>query len=419
MKLTIEPQSRRLPGWLALVCQALLCQALVCSPSTAYAQLTAPGEAAQIRLGPVSLYPTLQIVDAGRDRNVFNDGQEQQEDFTFTAASRALAVVKLGQNELLFSTGNDYVWFQKYAQERSNNTRYATRFNLSASRFKPFVGAEHQRTRSRPNLEIDARARRLERAVVAGFNLNLADRTAITASVKIDDSTFDDGEVFRSVDLGDALNRSGRSVAGGVRYSLTPLTLLAVVVNYAEDTFSDSHVRDSKSYSLVPTLEFSPDASIHGHLSAGVERFQPKDVLLPAYVGPIYDANLNWSIFGRTTFDVKGGRDTHYSYQDTEPYYVLTGARLTITQRLFGPLDALAGVEWQHMLYRWHHGATPEAGAASRTQLLKGLSGGVGVNLGRGFRITVSAEHTDRHSTQDPRQNYQRNRLLSSFTLGS
>jgi hypothetical protein len=383
------------------------------------AQLTAPGEAAQIRVGPVSLYPTLQILDAGRDRNVFNDGEDRQEDFTFTAASRALAVVKVGQNELLFSTGNDYIWFQKYAQERSNNIRYATRFNLSASRFKPFFGAEHQRTRSRPNLEIDTRARRVERAATAGFNLNVADRTAFTASVKFDDSTFDDGEVFRAVDLGNALNRSGRSAGGGVRYALTPLTVLAVIANYAEDTFAESHVRDSRSYSVVPTFEFSPDAAIRGHLSAGVEKFQPKDKSLAAYVGPIYDANLNWSFFGRTTFDLRGGRDTHYSYQESEPYYVLTGGRLTIAQRLFGPFDALAGAEWQQMVYQWHRGATTEAAAATRTQVLKGLSGGVGVNLGRGFRITINAEHTDRRSTQDPRQNYQRNRLLSSLTFGS
>ena len=37
------------------------------------AQITAPREAAQIEFGTLALYPTLQILDAGLDDNVFND----------------------------------------------------------------------------------------------------------------------------------------------------------------------------------------------------------------------------------------------------------------------------------------------------------------------------------------------------------
>jgi hypothetical protein len=404
---------------LKIIALALMFHAALVAPSTVYAQLEAPPEAAQIQLGPVALYPSLQIVDAGRDRNVFNEETNPKEDFTLTAASRALAVVKLGGNELLFSTGNDYVWFRQYAEERSSNTRYAARFNLSASRFKPFVGVDRQHTRSRPNPEIDARARRLERSAIAGFNVNITDRTALTASAQVSDSRFDKGEQFRGVDLAYALNRTGHSATAGVRYALTPLTLLAIVGNYAEDRFPDSHLRDSRSYSVMPTLEFSPDASIRGRFSAGIEKFQPLDASLPAHLGPIFEASLNWSLFGRTTFDVNGTRDTRYSYQDIAPYYLLTGARLNIAQRLFGPVDLLGGADLQHLSYRWHYGATSDATAINETQLLKVFSGGVGVNVGHGFRITVSGERTERRSPQDPRQNFQRNRLLSSVTIGS
>ena len=110
-------------------------------PAASYAQLSAPRERAQFEYGPVSLYPSLQVVDAGRDSNVFNDSKNPQEDYTFTLASRALVVTKLGANELMFSTGSDYVWFRTFTQERSSNALYAMRFNFSASRFKPFVGA--------------------------------------------------------------------------------------------------------------------------------------------------------------------------------------------------------------------------------------------------------------------------------------
>src|SRR5260221_12111563 len=75
-------------------------------PAAAHAQLSAPREAAQIQYGPVSLYPSLQIIDAGKDSNVFDDSQSPKEDYTLTIASRALVVAKLGANELMFSTGS-------------------------------------------------------------------------------------------------------------------------------------------------------------------------------------------------------------------------------------------------------------------------------------------------------------------------
>jgi hypothetical protein len=80
---------------------------------------------------------------------VFNDGSEPQRDYTMTVSTRVLGVVRLGSNELLFQTGNDYVWFQEFSSERSSNVQYATRFNLSASRFKPFIGSQRVRTRAR------------------------------------------------------------------------------------------------------------------------------------------------------------------------------------------------------------------------------------------------------------------------------
>ena len=394
-------------------------QLVVLWPSAAAAQLTAPAEAARIELGPLSVYPTLRIIDAGKDRNVFNDESNPREDFTLTLASRVLGVLKLGANELMFSSGNDYVWFRDFAAERASNTRYAARFNLSASKLKPFFGVDRQQTRSRPNPEIDARARRLDRSVIAGFTLSTADRTAITASAMVDDSSFDEGQIYRGSDLATSLNRVGRSMSAGVRYKVTPLTSLLINANYGEDRFPGSHIRDSRAYSVVPAFEFSPDAAIHGRLGIGVERFQPMDVTLPASIGAVYDANLNWSLFGRTTFDLNGSRDTRYSYQDVQPYYLITGARLNVAQRLFGPLDLLGGADWERLSYRWHRDLERDPGALDASNTITDLSAGFAVNLGRNFRITVVADQTQRRSTQDFRQNFRRTRLLSSVTLGT
>ena len=74
--------------------------------------------------------------------------------------------------------------------------QYAVRFNLSASRFKPFIGAEYVRTRVRRSPEIDARARRVDRNVLGGIAFEVSPRTALTASVRLDDSNYDEGETL-------------------------------------------------------------------------------------------------------------------------------------------------------------------------------------------------------------------------------
>ena len=388
-------------------------------PSRAEAQIIAPREAAQIEFGSVSIYPSLRLVDVGLDENVYNDAANAKEDYTLTIASKALTVWRLGLNELMFSAGSDYVWFKENASQRSTNANYGLRFNLSASRFKPFIGAERVQTRTRPNVEIDTRARRLDHQIVAGANFNISDRTAISTNAEYTDSRYDDGEEFRGVELDDALNHTSQTYSAGVRYTVTPLTTIAVMANYTQDAFKQSHLRDSKAYSVTPVVEFAPDAAIRGTFSAGVEMFSPDDPTLADTTGLILEGALNWSIFsGWTVFDVSARRNVNYSYQDTEPMYLQTGARLLVTQRLFGPIGLQASAERQHLSYRWRRGVPPTPGSEAREDTADVFGGGVQVDLGRGFIAVVGAEKARRHSIEDPRQNFSRTRLISNITVG-
>jgi hypothetical protein len=387
-------------------------------PAAAHAQLSAPHERAQIEYGPVSLYPSLQIVDAGKDSNVFDDNEHPKEDYTFTLASRALVVTKLGANELMFSTGSDYVWFHQYDQERSSNAISSLRFNLSASRFKPFLGAERLRTRARPSAEIELRARRLERSAIVGSNFNLTDRTAITMSATASDSTYEKGERFRGVDLKDSLDHQDRSYTGGVRYAVTPLTTMVLTGTYGESIFP-GHLRDAKIYTIAPAFEFSPDAGLRGRAMAGIQQFKPDDPAFAPFTGLTFSAGVNWTLWGRTGFDVQAQRNVNYSYKDTEPYYLLTSGRVGITQKFFGPFDLIGAVERQFLSYRFRRGAVPGADFDPAEAARNVAVGGVGIALGRGFKIVVSAEHTIRKSPLDPQANFGRTRFLSTITIGS
>jgi hypothetical protein len=393
--------------------------AVVCLiwPAAAHAQLSAPREAAQIEYGPVSLYPSLQIVDAGKDSNVFDDNEKPKDDYTFTIASRALVVTRLGANELMFSTGSDYIWFRQYKQEQSSNALYAVRFNLSASRFKPFVGAERARTRARPSAEIDVRARRLERNFIVGSNFMLTERTAITASATAGDSTYQEGERFRGVSLKQALDRQERSYTGGVRYALTPLTTMVLAGTYGQSIFPD-HQRDAKFYTFAPVLEFSPDASLRGRAMAGIQRFTPNDPEFKQFTGLTFSAGVNWSLWGRTGFDVQAQRNISYSYKDSEPYYLLTSGRLGINQRFFGPIDLSGAVERQFLSYRFRRGAVPGVDFDPDQAARDIVTAGVGIMLGRGFKIVISGERAVRKSPVDTQVNFVRTRLLSTITIG-
>jgi hypothetical protein len=392
--------------------------AMLCQARGVQAQIIAPREAAQIEFGQLSVYPSLRVVDMGRDENVFNDAVNPESDYTFTIASRALAVLRLGQNELMFSTGGDYIWFKEHTTERATNAAYSLRFNLSANRFKPYIGAERTQTHNRPSAEIDTRAERLDHTVVAGTNFNVSERTAITASARYAESLFDDGEQFRGVRLHHALNRTSWMYSGGVRYAVTPLTTIAVTANYAEDVFRESPLRDSRFYSVTPVVEFAPEAMIRGSFSAGYQRFSPNDPSLGDGNAFIMEGALNWSIMARTTFDVSGKRNINYSYQDTEPMYLQTGGRLVVTHRLFGPIGLQGSAERQHLSYRWRHGVSPTPGSQTREDTSDIFGGGVFVDLGRGFTVLVGAEKARRRSAEDPRQNFNRTRLVSNITVG-
>jgi hypothetical protein len=388
-------------------------------PGSAHAQLTAPTEGAPIEFGPVSIYPSLGLVDIGTDSNVFNDGTGAKEDYTFTFQSRVMTVLSGGANRLMFQTGSDLVWFQKYKDQRSSNAQYALRADLTWSRFKPYVSADRLKTRARPNVEIDARAKRTERSVQAGIDYVVSSITSITASARVDDSRYEDGEKFRGVELADALGHSGRGVSAGMKFVLTPFTTLVMTADVEQDRFRGNHLRDSNSLRFAPALELSREAAISGRVAAGYRQFKPVDPTQPDYGGLTVVASLNYSLLGITTFDLLVNRDVSYSYLDTEAFILNTGARLGVTQRVAGPFDLRATVQRDQLAYRWHHDLVAGATSIPRRDIADVLSGGVQVRIG-GSRVGLAMERTLRRSTlSTAERNFDKTRFIGSVSFGS
>jgi hypothetical protein len=174
-------------------------------------------------------------------------------------------------------------------------------------------------------------------------------------------------------------------------------------------------LRNSTSLRFAPALEFGRDATISGRAAAGYRRFKPLNPAVAEYKGFVAAVGVAYTLLGVSTFNVQANRDVMYSFHDIEPYYLSTGGRLTLTQRLFGPLDIVVSGQRQRMAYQ----SLRTARVSGRIDTVDVVGGGFRIRLGTNLRVSFTGERTERRSTTPGEQNYGRTRLLGSVTLGS
>src|SRR5205085_596859 len=119
---------------------------------------------------------------------------------------------------------------QTYAGERSIDTSDQARLDVSLGRVRPFAAVSFLNTRQRPELEIDARARRFEQSLTAGMNVRLTGKTSLEVAANHESRTFDADAVFLGTSLSESLNRVSNTLSGDLYVSLTPLTTIAAGV---------------------------------------------------------------------------------------------------------------------------------------------------------------------------------------------
>ena len=383
------------------------------APARAQSQLPEAVDAMPIHIGPLGLRPTVSITNVGNDSNVFNDADHPQEDFTATVVPRLAARLRGGRLMLSYGSATDMVYFKKLTSERSINFTTDVKLDANLGRLQPYVSAGWIDTKDRMNAEIDIRVPRTQRTLAAGARILLASRTAVVVSGRRFTLNFDDGAVFRGVDLTRTLNSRSDSVDAGVQLLLTPLTTLSITTSLQRDRFDAAPERDADTLRLIPALQFDPSSLIRGSVAVGYRRFRPLGPELPDYSGLVVQAGIGYTLMGRTKFDIDVTRDVQYSYEDLEPYYLSTGGRVTLTHQLVGALDVQALAGRQTMAYR--HRLVP--GEARRDQA-ETFGGGVGYRLRETMRLGFNWESNRRLSALDARR-YVRRRLFASLTYGS
>jgi hypothetical protein len=275
-----------------------------------------------IHFGALGLRPSISITNVGNDSNVFNEAEHPQEDFTATVVPRLVARVRGGRMTLSYGSAADMVYFKKFTSERSVNANTDIRLDADLGRVQPYASIGWVATKERLNAEIDVRTPRSQRALAGGLRVLMASRTALLVSGRRFTLDFDDGALFKGVDLSRTLNSQADSVDASLQLLLTPLTTFSMTTSLQRDRFEAAPERDSDTLRLLPALQFDPSTLIRGSVAVGYRRFRPLTPALPDYSGLLVQAGLGYTMLARTKFDLDLGRDVQYSFEDDEPYYL-------------------------------------------------------------------------------------------------
>lgn len=360
-----------------------------------------PREQARGHLGPFYVTPTLTLDEFGVDTNVFNT-TDPKADFTTTVKPHADVWVPFGQRGLVtVSSTMGLVYYQTFATERAVNPDVSLRGDLRLNRLTLFAAGSYSNSRSRPNLEIDTRARHQQTGAEAGLSVELTRRTSIALSALETTVTFDRDATFNSVSLRDALNRRTRAASAAVRYDLTPLTRLFVRGQAVDDRFTFSPVHDAESAAILPGVEFQPRALISGSAAVGVRRFRPRHPAVPDDMGVVATASLSYALRAATRFRFTATRDLAYSYSDAQPYYGIAAYGLLVSRHLGGRFDATASGDWERHRYRRLTDLVgPPAVAAfpAAVNRIQTWSSSVGYRLARSQRLGVGVSYRTRDS---------------------
>ena len=289
----------------------------------------------------------------------------------------------------------DYVWFQKFRSERSFNNTVDLRFEGFFDRLHPWATGEFVRTRARQGLEIDVRAQRTAPTIGAGLEWVVGSRTSLAVSSRLARIRYAGNEQFQGANLSEQLDSMTRTYGAGLRFELTPLTMLLVDGEYTTARFTGESVRNNNAWSVMPRLVFQPDAFISGELMVGFKTLTPTSPALEGFEGVVTQGNLTLSLLDVTQFRIEVERNTEYSFDPLHPYYVQTGATVTITQQIGGPFDLEVSLGRYELAYR----DLPDLAFGPRgTEQLTTGTVGVGYRLGETFRVDINGQLEKRRS---------------------
>ena len=397
---------------------------LVLSPLSALAQAPDPFTSAKVHIGPFAVNPSVALTNVGVDTNVFNDWENPRSDFTATMTSAADTWLRLGPARVNFKLSGSYVYFAQYSDQRSLGTTDSARVELPLVHLQPWAEGSFLTARERPGYEIDLRLRRTGTAVSGGVDVPVSNRTTLGVALKRARTDYNSGETYLGYSVSETLNRTTTTATASLRFALTPLTKVLLDVESVRERFEFSTIRDSDGFRVVPGIVFAASALINGSAHVGFRRLKMLTPGMPDYTGPVALVDLGYTLKGSTRFSVQLSRDVAYSYEPTEPFYLLTGVTGSVSQAIGGPWSVSARAGLQRLAYQPVDqslltllGVTDPQGLIGHTDIVHLYGTGIGYKLGPSTLLGINVDYSTRSSVLYSRQ-FQGLRIGSSVTYG-
>jgi len=360
-----------------------------------------PFAEARVRVGALALDPRIVVSNIGVDTNVFNTTDNRQRDFTLGVKPGADLFLRTGRGLVTVSGNVEYVYFNRFATERSINSDVRGQYEFRFNRFRPYASVSWLDTKERPGFEIDARARRYETGYRAGADLRIASKSTIRLEFRRLDFKFDGDAVFNGTALNQQLNRTGQTVELNWRQRLTALTTWITRASRETERFEFEQARNGDSLRAESGFELGRFALIRGSAFAGVRWLRPAaGGVIPEFTGVTADVDVSYTAPTQTRLGAAVQRDVRYSYDLRTPYYVETGWTATVTQRLRGRLDAQLSGGRDRLAYQMVASSTEQR----PREFVGRFGGGIGYALNDFARISFDVNSFHRSSEAPGRE---------------
>ncbi len=394
-------------------------------PAAALAQSSSAEEIDEVRknarvhVGPFYLTPSVQLKELGIDSNVFNAAGEQKSDFTVTVGPKVNMWVPLARRALFTtSAATDIVWYAQYGSERSIDPQFNVRGEIYLQRITLFAENAFLNTRQRPNFEIDLRSRHVENNALGGVEVALTPKFSVEVAGRRFDTSYDADAQFDGTSLQQTLNRMTTGVQATARHKATVLTTLAMRYENLQDRFEYSPERDSRSYRVMPGVEFKPRALISGSAYVGYRKFTPAmRTILPEFSGLVAQLGLSYTLIGSTTVGVTYRRDLTYSYEADQPFFIDGSVGASMRHALGARFDVLVSADRHKYEYDDLLTAAPVV-PVQRIDTTWNYAASIGYRLSDNGRIGFGGSYWMRESTTRQFMDYDNLRIGTTATYG-
>lgn len=363
----------------------------------------------QLESRGVSWTPSVALRDFGTDSNVYLEPGQGRSDRLMTLTPSAQAKTTTRHFILQGDALADFVYYERFVNERMINRKGNGRADIELGRFAPYVSGSFDRGRERQG-DVDLRIGRLGHTLGGGLSTAISANGTLELGLNDSKTTFDGGQTFRGIDVAKALNRKSRSVNLGVRYRLTALTNLGLDASVVRDKYVTDPTKNSEDRRLFGTVIFAPDAVVKGRIVFGYHRLRAQLPQGVPYKGFLADANVGYTFKESSRFNLRYYRDTNVSFDS--PFNVQVQYGVDLVQDLLGPLKGTAGVSRQNT----RHALNTFLNQQARLERYDSYAVGLAFYWSTSLKSTLAYD-VQRRRSSIAGEDFQRKRLLASFSI--